>query len=537
MTLRIERTPLGSSPLVRDYLNGEAAGAFFHGLPNDLACYREHAAALIARSTRTEREEISAMLRPVSPRAAERLAHFVDQGGVVVTTGQQTGLFTGPLYTIYKILSAVHYAAALERELGAVVLPVFWSASEDHDWEEVNHAMVLDQRGEVRRVELRLAESRPLSMSRRPVPVEFESALEEMRHALARQPYTEWCLEQIGDAYRDAESFAAGFGRLVEILLAPFDLLVVDAANPVLKRRSVPVLRTALARANEAEAAVTERTRALVAAGYAAQVAVLSGATNVFLEDERGRHRLYRTESGWRASEDRRVYSLAELDALLTADPGRLSPNVLLRPVVESAVLPVLAYVGGPGEIAYWAQLGDLFDLHDVAMPLVLPRASFTLVRDELQEQLAEHGLAWRDLAVPEHRLATHLARAGVPAEVKHSLAELRSETASRYAALISASQAVDPTLAGPLGAARNAAALGTARAERKILAAVKRRDAERIAELLRTRAELVPGGAPQDRVLNVFSYLARFGPGLLDEIESRIALPWESASTMAENS
>ncbi|HEV2130704.1 MAG TPA: bacillithiol biosynthesis BshC, partial [Longimicrobiaceae bacterium] len=176
LSLTIEPSELRGGRLVRDYLAGSAAlEPFFAGSPFALADYRAKWQELQRRFGRRERDGAASALRPTSSRAAERLRRFVEEGGAVITTGQQAGLFTGPLYTIYKILSAVRLAEALEAELGILVLPVFWSASEDHDWEEVNHTYVVGSDDELRRLATSSSDPRPLPMSERLLGSSVES--------------------------------------------------------------------------------------------------------------------------------------------------------------------------------------------------------------------------------------------------------------------------------------------------------------------------------------------------------------------------
>lgn len=530
MTLRIEPAEPAGSTLARDYAAGRGRAAeFFRGSPHDVAVFREHWRSRRGMA-RAEREAVAGLLRPTSPRAAERLDRFVAHGGAVVTTGQQTGLFTGPLYTVYKALSAVALARSLERVLDTTVLPVFWCASEDHDWEEVNHAWIGPPAASPRRVGVTDADGRPRSIAKRGLLENLEIAFAELEQAIALEPFAPEIIRLVREAYRPGVSFAEGFRALLEGLLAPCDLLTVDAADPRLKARSVPLLRAALHRAREAEFAVAERTRVLDAAGYAAQVAVLPGAADLFLEGHAGRHRLWYGPRGWRTAADPEPRPLAQLDALLAAEPARFSPNVMLRPVVESAVLGTLAYVAGPGEVSYWAQLGGLFDLYEVPMPLVVPRASFTLVRDGVAQAAARAGLSWRELAAPEHELAQRVARDRLPAPIAAALGALRSGVSNGYAELMDAAEQVEPTLLGALGASRNAALLEASRAERKIVAAVRRQEGSRIAALLAARAELFPHGEPQERVLNVLPWAARYGPELFTDLLSRISPPWEAS-------
>lgn len=531
MSIRAVPTRLGGPSLAAAYMAGNPeVTPFFGADPRSLSAYRAQASRVAPRFPRPEREVVASILHPASERAAERLERFVEGGGVVVTTGQQTGLFTGPLYTVYKALSVVSLAAALERELGTIVLPVFWSASEDHDWEEIDHAYLADFRGGVRRVDVAPSYPAPLSAARRALPDDFEHALEAVRQIVAGEEHAEDVLTWIREAYREGSSFSDGFLRLIRCMFARFDLLTIDAADPILKRRSAPVLAAALEQAQAQEAAVALRTRAITDAGYAPQVAVLPDAANLFLEDESGRRRLHRRGGGWRAHGSDRTRSTEELHEILRESPEKISPNVLLRPVVESAVLPVVSYVGGPGEIAYFAQAAPLFEMYEgLRMPMIVPRASFVLLRSETQELLGSLGKRWSDLAAPEHRLARGVAREQLPPDAADALAELRSGLVGGFGRVLSAAAGIDPTLAGSVGASRNAALLEAARVEQKLLRAVQRLEAGRIRRMLSARAELYPHGAPQERVLNVIPYLARYGLPLFDQILTQITSPWQS--------
>lgn len=519
----------GGSLLVQDYLRGTgAASRFFASPPADLDAFRRKLQEVNGRFGAEQRTAAARALRPSSARAAQRLHRFVNEGGAVVTTGQQAGLFTGPLYTIYKALTAVRLAEALEAELGTVVLPVFWVASEDHDWDEVNHAFVLHD-DDVRRIDLPFGERLPLAMSERTLEGDLDSTLNALTEAVSGQPFAEQYLALVRGAYRAGVTMGAAFEMVLAELLAPFDVLLANAADPVLKDASAEVLSDALLRAPEHEAVLAARTEALVQAGYNAQVPVLPKATNVFFHGNGVRERLFREKGELVGSETGVRMEMGEAIARLREAPGSFSPNVFLRPVVESAVFPTLAYVGGPGEMAYFAQLTPLFGESGIVPPVVVPRASILLVEPELDERLAELGFGIADLARPRHELVDALARRAMPKEVRAALEALSRSVSGGYRDVIEAAIALDPTLAGALGAIRNDSLSRIGRAERKILRRLRELQGERVRELDRVRARLAPGGQPQERVLNVMSFLAAHGPDLLRAIADAIPSPLEA--------
>lgn len=508
-----------------------AADAFFAGSPFQLTGYRQAFARLGERFDRPARERAARALQPTSNAARARLARWVEDGGAVVTTGQQAGLFGGPLYTVHKILTAVRLAAVLERELGALVLPVFWVASEDHDWAEVDHTDLVDAHDRLRRIRLaNPADARPLPMSERRLDGSVEAALAELRQASSRQGLVPAALDTVEAAYRPGTGMATAFGELIAALFARFDLLITDAADPALKHASLPTLTAELDAGRRPETALQQRAHDLLAAGYHAQVTLLPGAPNLFLRTDYGRERLHARDGGFVAPDSRTELSAAALQALARAEPGRLSPNVLLRPVVESAVFPVLAYVGGPGEISYFAQLAPLFTAHAVEMPRVFPRASLSLVPRRIGRLLDELGLDRRaPLREGRDRLAAALVRAAAPPHLAAALARLRVDLTEGFEELIDGGEAFAPPLGAALAAHRNRTLAELARAEQTLLKHVRLREAARLRQLDRVLAHLAPYGAPQDRVLNVFSYLADGGDDLLHRVAACVPDPFSA--------
>jgi bacillithiol synthase len=521
--------PIGGRALVRDYLlEAPTALSFLRSSPFRLASFRTKLDDVAARFDRAGRERAAAALRPTSALAAQRLDRFVREGGAMVTTGQQTGFLTGPLYTIYKALSAVALARHLESRLGVLVLPVFWCASEDHDWDEVNHVVVLNPRGRARRFVLPGDDPRPLPMSERVLVGDLDELCDDIIQYIAPQGNNRSCLKSLLHPYRAAgRTVAQAFGDAVAALLGSRDLLLTDAADPALKEASKTVLRSALIDAAAHEEALRERTGELEGAGYGGQVAVLAGGTNLFLHGDEGRQRVYRRGSDFVIRERRGVLERDGLLSRLEAEPRRFSPNVLLRPVVESAVFPTLAYVGGPGEIGYFGQVGALFERLAMRPPVVVPRYAGLILERSSERRLKRLRLEPEELAAGRDVLRERLARRELPPSAVSMLESLRARLIDGYERLIGEVEGIDSTLARSLGSIRDRGLLDAHRAERKIVRAVKRGDAIRQVQLERVLDTLRPAGQPQDRVLNVSPFLARHGCVLLDEIEGAIKSSW----------
>jgi bacillithiol synthase len=525
VNVQIQVGPIIGDRLLDDYVAGDPRLApFFPASPFDPDAYRAKAAELRSRFDHDSLHAMAAAVRPLSGGARDRLAAIAGGDGFFVTTGQQPGLFGGPLYTVSKALTAVALARRLEAVLQAPVLPVFWIASDDHDWEEANHVHLLDTGNTLRRLTLAGDPRPPRSMGRRPLDGSAEAALDELTQALPPSEFAPGMLARLRDAYQGPATVASAFAATLESLFDGLVLGLVDAQDPVVRALARPVIGRELEQAGTHSEALARQTALLEEAGYEAQVQILPGSSNVFHEDEEhGRERLLREDAGWVLRTSGRKLAEAEVRSLLDSDPARFSPNVVLRPVVESAVFPTLAYVAGPGEVRYLAQTGPLFEAHGVGMPLIFPRLSVLLVEGKVAKVLEKFGLEASSFNRPVHELITDAVREDVPAAVQTALVSLRDAIRSGWDELNAAARDVDPTLKGPIVAGRNEGLRAVSEVEKKIRQHVKVNQQTELEQIAKAAANLAPLGKPQERVLNVHQYLARYGHTLLESILARM--------------
>jgi bacillithiol synthase len=523
--------PPAGAPLVDDYLRGRGeAPRFYDGSPGRLDAYRIRLRDVGERFGPAERAAAAATLRPTSERARQRLEAFAARGGAMVTTGQQAGLFGGPLYTLYKALTAIKLAEALETELGILVLPVFWVASEDHDWAEVNHTWVVDERDRLLRISIQGVNAPLLPVSARRI-VEVAGALDALGQAFAPTEHINEQLKRFLGVYRAGEPVAAAFSHLLEEVLRGFDLCLVDAASPQLKRASRPFLAEEVRAPEVSERLLAERTAELLSAGYHEQVAVQSGATQLFIHTERGRERLLHDGLARIARESGSRWDVSQLLDRLEREPESLSPNALMRPVVEAGVFPTIAYVGGPAELAYLAQAQPLFGRFGIRAPVAVPRFSATLVEPRIARYLQRLGLDTDQLSTPRHTLLARIVREHLPSGLDTSLAALRRELVEGFSRVADHAGAIDPTLDGVVGSARNRALRQVAQMERRIEREFRRGHGELERRLDAVLNHLHPRGQPQERVLNALPFVAAGGERLLHEIHAAIRPPWEDGA------
>jgi bacillithiol synthase len=523
LNLDIRVGVIGGDPLVEHHVTGDPRAApFFSGSPFDTGTYPPRADEVRARFAPDSLQAMATAVRPLGDGAAGKLSAIVRGEGFFVTTGQQPGLFGGPLYTVYKALTAMALATRLEDVLGVPVLALFWVASDDHDWEEANHVHVLDTANALHRLVLAGPDQPPASMGRRLVGAGIESTLGELSQILPPSDFATPLLDHLRHAYKPESSVAGAFRETVARLFDGWDLALVDGQDPAVRGLAAPILAQALEQAESGLDPVADQTARLTAAGYEAQVPVLPGASGVFHEDgEYGRERLQRAGDGWQLRASGRRFSAGEVRSLLASQPERFSPNVTLRPVVESAVFPTLAYVGGPGEVRYLAQTRSLFEAHGVGMPVVFPRLGVLLIEGKVSKVLTRFGLDAGSFGRPVHEVIAAVVREDVPSAVQEALAGMRESIRAGYEVLGEAARPVDPTLKGPIQHARNESFRALSEVEKKIRHHVKARHQTELEQIEKAAVNLAPLGKPQERVLNIHQYVARYGVELLGAVRS----------------
>jgi bacillithiol biosynthesis cysteine-adding enzyme BshC len=515
--------PTGSQ-VVRDYLANEGGTPDFFGRHfTDAAGFVSKAAEVDRRFDRAARERaVEAVIVP-EDGDAERLERFVEQGGYMVTTGQQPALYGGPLYNVHKALTTVRLAEALERRLGKPVLPLFWVASDDHDWAEANHTHIVGVDNELHRFEVQAPDAdRAPPLHRIELGPEAEGVLDGFLQCLPETEFSTEYIEVIRGGFSPGATLPSGFHALFQHLLGRFGLYFTDAAHPAVKAHSADLLMRELEEAERFEAVLRTTARDLEAAGYPLQVPIMESGVNLFFEGPAGRERVYRRGDDFRLRRSGGILTADDIRAAREADPAVLSPNVLFRPVVESAVFPTLAYVGGPGEIAYFAQLRGYFEAHGIEMPVVYPRWGAVPVETKIRKVLDKFGIEVAALDRPFHEIASEIARDDVPDDVRAALGKLRGTIGAGVGDLQRATKLLDPTLKGPVQHLRSQAFAALDDVEKKIMKAVKRENEIRLAQLEKAQLHLYPMGKPSERVQNPLYFLTRYGGVVLDDLYER---------------
>jgi bacillithiol biosynthesis cysteine-adding enzyme BshC len=516
------RQPL--SPLFLDYLAGREKVAPFLGHGRLSIEAVERAARASSDFRRPAGRVADALVRQQRARGAEAAAanarKLGEPGAVAVVTGQQPGLFGGPLFVLLKAIATLEVSRRLE-ERGLSAVPVFWVASDDHDFAEVRSTSVIDSTGALRT--LRYDPHRePAGAPAWSIVLDdtISALVEELARELPQALGRDETLEAVVACYVPGETVSGAFARLVSRLLP--GLVVLDPSDPELKALAVPVLARELREGSPTSRLAIEQGARLLEAGYHQQVPVRPGFLNAFVLSEGQRRALAFANGTIEVRGTRERLSVDEAVRRLERDPAEWSPGALLRPLVQDALLPTAAYVGGPAEIAYHAQIAPSYAHFGIPRPAILPRPSATIVEPPQARALDAEGLTLVDLVADPEGLVTRWARETYP-DVEGAFGAARQAVERETAALEERLAAHDPTLRAAAASARGRALHQIEGLHEKALRALKKRDQGRAERLRRTRDALFPGGSLQERGLGLVSSLARHGLGLADALRGAI--------------
>ncbi|CAN5808341.1 bacillithiol biosynthesis cysteine-adding enzyme BshC [soil metagenome] len=498
--VRIVTSSLGGTALSQLLQRGQAPAAWMPPAPRTPAEWRTRA---LGRAKERSWEECWQSLEPAmlaTGKAAERLRRVRAEGGVVITTGQQPGLFGGPIYTFSKAMGALALADVIERETGVATAAVFWAATDDADFAEAASTVIARAGGvDVLRSEFAPPAGTPMSLA----PLGDMTALLARLRDGAGSAADTWPLEAVDTSYGDASrTVGDAFVHLLRTLLEPFGMPVLDASHSAVRAASDAVLRAALTGAEPIERALVQRGRDIRGAGMETQVVDVPGLTLVFTRDDTVKRRL----------------PVSEAESASRNAKAWLTPNVLLRPIVEQAILPTIAYVAGPGELAYFAQVSAVADALGMAQPLALPRWSCTIIEPAAERLLERFNVQPGALDQPD-ALEGAVARAVMRTESGDALAALRDAIAALPGAL--APEAGPLGLGGAVEGAMQSLHHRVDRLERRLVAGIKRREQGVLRDVATLRAMLRPLDMPQERVLNLMPILSRHTRDVLVEMHA----------------
>ncbi len=448
-----------------------------------------------------------------------------DADCVAVVSGQQAGLFSGPLYTIYKALAAVKLAGCLNQR-NTKAVPVFWIATEDHDFPEVAKAEFIGRDCKLASIEVSAAlhqEGQPVG--RVIIDDSIDGVITQLLEMLPTSEFTSDLEVLLRDAWRAGRSYGEAFARMMTSLLGKHGLVLLDPLDSRLKTLAAPLYAKAAQRAHEIASAVEARSRRLVEAGYHAQVTATENSFPLFLHDDHGaRHALVRTDDGrYTIKQSDASYTLAELSALALRDPEKFSPNVTLRAVVQDYLLPTIAYSGGAAEIAYFAQTAEVYRLLERPATPILPRSSLTMIERHTGRILERYGLTLSDLFAGPEAVLRRVVEEHLGADTAKLFAKTEGAVNTELDELREQLRSVDPTLADALETGRRKIHYQLEGLRTRFHRAQMARDEALQRQLERAFDQLYPNKVLQERHINITSLLARHGRYVVDWIYNAI--------------
>ncbi len=514
----------GQSQLFLDYLADSPAVAGFY--PNRAAGVSALAGSAdeVLVKYSTDRNAMCEALLSINRQAGSgerslaNIERLCQPGTVAILTGQQASLFTGPLYTIYKAMTAVKFAEKL-TELGVQAVPIFWAATEDHDLDEVSWASVVGAGDSIEKIRY----SGKPNVDGSPVgDVEIDasisSAIDELFASIPNSTTLRGSIERI---WSSGSKFGATFIRQIAELFAPYGLVVADPMDAGLRQLSTPVIEQAINNASVINQRLRERDLKLAAAGYHSQVLVEPDYFPAFIINEKGQRSALKLSGvgDFISKLDGKEFTAAELVTLATAEPERISAGVMLRPVVQDHLFPTICYIGGAAEIAYFGQNSVVYETLGRRVTPIFHRQSFTLIESRIRRALNAYDLELSDLFAGAEDVTKSIVEKFDSPETASLLAEVEEGIVAELAKLERKFESIDVTLASGFGKRCKKIEYHLATTKKKAYAAILRNSTDASRRLNAVFTNLLPNGGLQEREINVLSYLGRYGDSFLDTI------------------
>ena len=447
--------------------------------------------------------------------ASEQTLHNIQrlrQGAFAVVTGQQVGLFGGPLLSLMKAASVLALAQQVERA-GVECVPVFWMATEDHDLDEVNQALLLTQDFQVASF---AAETEGITGA--PVAnLRFADGTSQLVASVAELLGDSLAADYLRESYRPGETFSDAFAKLYARIFGGHGLILLDPSDPALHRIAAPLFAEAVRRSPEIDAALLKRNRELSAAHYHEQVKITEESTPLFALVKGARVPVHRSNGDFTIGRDR--LSLGQLLQRLEAAPEEFNANVLLRPVMQDYWLPTLAYIGGPAEIAYFAQVGVVYEKLLGRVTPILPRLSATIIEPRIERLLTKYDLDLTEIFHGECQLRDCLAARTLPADLKQSFEQGRQNVDASVRRIRESLAKLDTTLVEAADRAANKMAYQISRLEKRAAQAELRRNEILLRHAAQIENALYPHKELQEREIAALYFYAKHGPEIVDRL------------------
>lgn len=524
--MRVEPVSVAyTSPLVNSYLDDfSKVGDLFEHDPMREESFG-HRFEIIKRDYSTDRQYLVRILTEYNEKlgcgelARDNLGKLLDSDTVMVITGQQAGILTGPLYTIYKTITVIQLAEKAAVTLGKPVVPAFWVAAEDHDYAEIDHLDFVNKEQKVMRLNLDYKPEGKFSVGHLPVTVAVQRLIEELE---SNTNPSEWKPEITAKLRQLAENYdnlADWFAAVMAWLFRDYGVILINPLNPQLRRLWSATFREFLQKTELINARLLAGMNKVRALGVEPQVATAENNAHLFYYLKGERLPLLRQGDKFSVRGLDKVLTLAELTGIAEDNPDLLSPNVVLRPVAQDVLLPILAYVAGPGEISYYALYREIYPLFGQSMPIIYPRTNITIVERGIAKHMGKYGVKFSEGSAGLHQKLDGLLDSEDKVGIDRLFQDYADDLKKSFNGLIQEVSLIDPELIKHGHESLNKMLYQLDHFAKKARQS-HRKSCELIINRFRNMEnQLFPNNNWQERVFNIFPYLFKYGTGLINEI------------------
>ena len=507
------------SKLFKTYIhNFEEVNKFFETNPFDHKAISQRIDDFGFQGDRKQTASILVALNKqfdVHEAAIRNIERLEKENALVVVTGQQLGVYGGPLYTVLKTISTIHIAKKLEKDYGRPVVPVFWLADEDHDYEEVRKLTILEE-DEPKSLSLPPKNNRLPTVADLSLPDEISEMRNQLKESLYDTDFSDDLWELLDECFQDDHSFFEAFGLFISRMFSKHGLVLAGSNHPDVKAATGGYLKTSIEKADKIRDEL-ENKSADLSEDYHQQV-TLYDSNLFYLDNETGRTKISRNGDGWK-TDGNVEWSTAQLINEIDAHPDRFSPNVFLRPILQDALLPTVGYIAGPGETAYYGQMKSMYRCFDMEMPIIFPRLSATLVEPAIDRILGELPFEFHEYGKRIEDLESDY----VDRTDQHDIEAIFEDWQSRVEEISDNKKKdiaeIDPTLEAAAEKATSVYANELNKLKGKVYRSVKKQDQTQLNRIRRIKANLFPGDGLQERTVAGIFFMNKYGVDIWDKL------------------
>ena len=523
MKIPVRQLPHLSSLAYDYFYHFDKIREFFAGDFRDTAAFFEQADKV--RDRKLPRKQVADLLQELNvsygcgDQTIANILKLKQENTCAIVTGQQTGLFSGPLYTIFKALTAVKLAESLNEKNSGFFVPVFWLASDDHDFKEINHIKLLDKEKRKKKISYQWhSPATKIPVSDIAFSKEISGCIQQLDHLMHDSEFKPEILTKLAAAYQPGRSVPDAFARWMTTLFKNYGLIFIDGAHPELKNLGKDVFYTETDQDSPSTQCALDTSKKLAQNNYKTQIQQRQGILNLFLV-ERERHTIRFANDIFTLKGQNKAFKKEELLQRIEKHPQTFSPNVLLRPLYQDALLPTAAYVGGMSEIAYFAQMKQMYQRFKMPMPVIYPRKSLTLLEKRVDRTLKTYGLKVQDFWGDGSKKRDNLIREDIPDSLRNAFAAAESHIEKEFSEMKHEIVEFDPNLENSCDLAFRKIQYQLEELEKKVLKKYKKRNSITIKRMDLAQNSLYPKHVLQERVFNITPFLIKYGLNLADRL------------------